>query len=198
MTLTRSLSRLALALAGGVLVSAMATAQPAPPPPPMGHGPGADGGAGPMHGQPGPAGRAAHAGMGAGPMGAPGAMLHEHQLDAVGASAEQKARIRAIFKAAHDEVATLHEAQRALHQQMAQLLSAPQLDATAAEALRQKMSAGHDQISKRLLQAALDAGAVLSPAQRQQMAERMAKRREMMERHFKERRELDGAPLPRG
>ena len=39
----------------------------------------------------------------------------------------------------------------------------------------------------------LDASAVLTPEQRKQLAERMQQRREMMERHMRERRALDGS-----
>jgi Spy/CpxP family protein refolding chaperone len=42
------------------------------------------------------------------------------------------------------------------------------------------------------MQAMLDASAVLTPDQRGKLAERMKQRREMMERHQRERRTLDG------
>jgi Spy/CpxP family protein refolding chaperone len=40
----------------------------------------------------------------------------------------------------------------------------------------------------------VDAARVLTPEQRRQLAERMAQRRSMMERHERERRALDAAP----
>jgi len=110
-------------------------------------------------------------------------------------SDEQKARIREIHRGARAELARVHEAQRALQRQMAALMAAPQIDTTAAEALRQQLSAGRDAASKRLLQARLDAAAVLTPEQRQKLAEHMAQRREMRERHWRERQQLD---TPRG
>lgn len=122
-------------------------------------------------------------------------MLGEHALDAVGASAEQKARVREIFKAARDDLRQQREAGRALHQQMMALMSAPQIDPAAAEQLRQQQMARHDIASRRMLQAMLDAQAVLTPEQRQQLAERMKSRHEMMERHRRERRSLES---PRG
>jgi Spy/CpxP family protein refolding chaperone len=70
---------------------------------------------------------------------------------------------------------------------MLALLLAPQVDAAAAEALRQQLQARHDGASKRHLQAMLDAGAVLTPEQRQTLAARLNARREMMERHRRER-----------
>ena len=42
-------------------------------------------------------------------------------------------------------------------------------------------------------QAMIDISRVLTPEQRKQLAERMAQRRTMMERHMKERRSLDGS-----
>lgn len=165
--------RLAAALlaSAAALAALPAGAQPAPPAPP---------GAMPAH--------AMH--HRAGP-GMPG--LSERQLDAVGASAEQKAQVRKIMDAAREDLRQQHESQRELHQQMVALMAAPQLDAAAAEALRQKSVAGHDAASKRMLQAMLDAGAVLTPEQRQKLGERMKQRQERMDQP-RERR----GPEPRG
>ena len=113
----------------------------------------------------------------------PGAHMVGRQLDAVGASAEQKAQIQTIMKAARDDMAPQREQRRALRQQMATLMAAPVIDARAVEALRQQMVAQHDTSSKRRVQA---------PAQRQQLAERMAQRRQLAQRHMEERRALDG------
>ena len=54
------------------------------------------------------------------------------------------------------------------------------------------MMAQHDQASKRMLQAMLDISRVLTPEQRQQLAAKMKQRHEMMERHMKERRQVEG------
>jgi len=127
-----------------------------------------------------------------------GPMIPERMLDAVGASAEQKTRLREIFKSAGDDMRAQHDARHALHQQMAALMAAPQVDAAAAEALRQKELAAHDTASKRMLQAMLDAQAVLTPEQRAKLAERMAERHRRMEqsqeRH--ERHERRAPPPP--
>jgi periplasmic protein CpxP/Spy len=130
-------------------------------------------------------------GDGAGHHRPPGAMRHERALDLVGATAEQKAKVREILRAAHADDAREHQAQRDLQQRMAQLLAAPQIDPAAAESLRQQMAAGHDARSKRMLQARLDAAAVLTPDQRQKLAEQMRQHHEMMQRHQRERRQLD-------
>jgi Spy/CpxP family protein refolding chaperone len=53
------------------------------------------------------------------------------------------------------------------------------------------MLAQHDQVSKRRMQAMVDAGRVLTPEQRKQLSDRMSQRRDMMERHHRERRALE-------
>jgi Spy/CpxP family protein refolding chaperone len=136
---------------------------------------------------------AAHRQMGAGMgMGMAGPMIPERALDAVGASAEQKTRLREIFKAAGDDLRAQREAGRPLQAQLLALMAAPQVDAAAAEALRQKQLAVHDAVTKRSLQAMLDAQAVLTPEQRRQLAERMAQRQQRMDHHH--RRQAPEAP----
>lgn len=130
-------------------------------------------------------------GMGWG--GAHGARMHERMLDAAGASAEQKARVRDIFAALSKDMRAMAEAGQAMHQQMGQLLLAPTLDAAAVESLRQQMAAHHDAASKRVSQAMLDAAAVLTPEQRSKLAQYVQHRRELFQRHRRERQALDGA-----
>ena len=72
---------------------------------------------------------------------------------------------------------------------------APNVDAGAAEALRQQMLAQHDQASKRVLQAMLDVSKVLTPEQRAQLGERMKRRAAMMhERKQRMQPEHHGRP----
>lgn len=160
-----------LAALAGVAVQAQPAGPDAPPAMPQ-HA---------MHHRPG--------GPGAGMM---GAMPPERLLDEAGATTEQKAKIREIMKAAHADLRQQREAGRKLHEELAAVMAAPKVDAAAAEGLRAKLQAQHDASSKRMLQATLDASAVLSPEQRQKMAERMKQRRDMMERHRKEAEALDG------
>lgn len=162
----------------GAAVS-MAQAQPAGPS-------GMMGGMGGMH-------AAAHQGSGHGGMGMGmgDGMMSERMLAAAGASAEQKAKVRDILKAAQDDQLKQRAGGLELHQQMLALMSAPQIDAAAAESLRQKMEARHDAASKRHLQVMLDVGAVLTPEQRQKLAERMKTRRDMMDRHHRERQAIE-------
>jgi len=118
----------------------------------------------------------------------------ERLLDRAGASAEQKTQLRQIMEAARADLQPVREAGRALRRQLMALFAQPTVDARAVESLRQQLQANHDQASKRMTQAMLDASRVLTPEQRGQMAARMEQRRGMMQRHRAEREALEGAP----
>ena len=150
-------------------------------------------GAGQVQAQPAAPHHAAHHRMAPG-MGMPGLAIPERLLDEVGASAEQKSKLREIFQAAGNDLRNQREAGRALHDQMLALMAAPQVDAAAAEALRQQQLARHDALTKRSLQAMLDAQAVLTPEQRAKIAERMAARHKTMDR----RHPHGGPAAPKG
>ena len=119
------------------------------------------------------------------------ALMHprhiERVLDSVNASAEQRAQIRQIVESARNDLKGQREARRQLREQSQALFAQPTVDARAAEALRQQMLAQHDQASKRKLQALIEVSRVLTPEQRKSLAERMAQRRAMVERHRAER-----------
>jgi Spy/CpxP family protein refolding chaperone len=117
----------------------------------------------------------------------------ERMLDGVDASAEQRTQINGILQAARTDLKAQHQGGRALHEQLQKLLTAPNVDDRAVEAVRQQMLAQHDQRSRRMMQALVDASRVLTPAQRQKIAEHMNQRRAMMERHRAERESL-GTP----
>jgi len=108
-------------------------------------------------------------------------------LDTVGASPEQRAKIKAITDTARTELRAQREAGRALREQSRAIFTQPTIDANAAEALRQQMLTRQDQASRRKLQMKLDIAAVLTPEQRKTMADRMAQRGAMMERHRADR-----------
>jgi Spy/CpxP family protein refolding chaperone len=150
-----------VALAGGLTLTASAQ--------PMGD----------MHGM-----RGMREGMG-------GPMMMERMLDSVNASTDQRAQIQQIMQAAHADVQAQHQQMQTLHQQGRALFAQPNVDARAAETLRQQELALHDQTSKRMLQARLDASAVLTPAQRQTLAAKLAQRQALMERQRAERAALD-------
>ena len=110
---------------------------------------------------------------------APGGMFGGHierMLDVVNATDAQRSQIEAIFKAARQDLAGQHEAGMKLHQQMATLFTATNIDAAAIESVRAQMSAQHEAASKRLSQASIEAARVLTPEQRAKIAEVMKKR----------------------
>jgi periplasmic protein CpxP/Spy len=141
-----------------------------------------------MHGGP---------GMGGGMMGMMGhGRGMERVLDSVNATAEQRSQIKALVDAARADMRAQHDSGRQLREQGAALFAQPTFDARAAEALRQQMLARHDAASKRTMQLMLDVSRVLTPEQRKTLADKMAQRRAMMERHRGERDALDGARKP--
>jgi Spy/CpxP family protein refolding chaperone len=119
----------------------------------------------------------------------------ERMLDAVNATAEQRAQIKQITQAAKADMQAQHEAGRKLQEQSQALFAQPTVDARAAEALRQQMLAQHDQASKHRLQVMLDVSRVLTPEQRKTLADRMAQRRALMERQRAEREAIDKPAL---
>ncbi|NCT83803.1 MAG: periplasmic heavy metal sensor [Comamonadaceae bacterium] len=130
--------------------------------------------------QPGPGHRGGHGGPA---MMMPGGLFGghmEHLLDAVNATDAQRSQIDAIFKAARQDLAGQRDAGMKLHQQMATLYTATNIDAAAIEAVRQQMSALHETASKRLSQASIDAARVLTPEQRAKIGELMKKRQARM------------------
>jgi periplasmic protein CpxP/Spy len=135
-----------------------------------------------------------HGGRGIGGPMRPGGGHHmARMLDAVNATPEQRTQITQIMQAARSDMQAQREGGRALREQQMALLSAPTIDARAVETLRQQMMARHDVASKRMAQAMMDAANVLTPPQRKQLADLMAKRMSMMKRHAAERDALGAA-----
>ena len=104
----------------------------------------------------------------------------ERMLDQIDVTEAQRAQIKQITQLAKADLRAQHEAGRALREQALALMTAPTLDAAAAESLRQQMLARHDQSSRRMMQAMLDVGNVLTPAQRVKLAEQMKRFGERM------------------
>jgi len=132
--------------------------------------------------------------MSQGPMGGPGGMfggMMARWLERVNATPEQRTQIEQIIKSNVDEMRAQREAGRALREQAMALFAQPTVDANAVEALRQKQLAMHDAASKRMSTAMLEISRVLTPEQRKQMVEQMSQRREMMQRHQRERRSIE-------
>ena len=135
---------------------------------------------------------AANAAWAQGGPGGPDAMLGDpahigrmadHLLKGLDVSEAQRTQVRQIAQAAAADMKPQQEARRALRDKSLQLMAAPTLDAAAAEALRQQMLAQHDAASKRMLQAMLDIGRVLTPEQRVALADRMKQRQEAKREH---------------
>lgn len=167
----RLVAGLSLALAGAVAGGAWAASG----------GPGGAGG----HGMPG------HHAMGApGAGGMFGGML-QRLLDKANATPQQRTQIEQIMQASAAELRAQHDESRALREQAMALFSQPTVDATALEALRQKQLAAHDAASKRMTATMLEISRVLTPEQRKQMADYMTQRRDMMQRHWRERQSVD-------
>lgn len=127
-------------------------------------------------------------GMGLLPLGGP---RLDHLLDEVKATDAQRTQLKALTKAAEADLQPLHEKQRGLHEQTLALFTQPQVDAAAAEKLRQQTLANHDALSKRVLQLALDASKVLTPEQRIALATKVQKRHEGMKSHREDRPRLE-------
>jgi Spy/CpxP family protein refolding chaperone len=95
----------------------------------------------------------------------------------VDATEEQKAKLTEIAKAAAKDLQPLREKVREARKQGMELLAAPTIDRGAIERLRAEQIQAADAASKRMIQALTDVAEVLTPEQRQKLAERMQMRR---------------------
>jgi Spy/CpxP family protein refolding chaperone len=103
--------------------------------------------------------------------------LTDQTLQAIGATADQRAKIAAIQNQARVDLQGQRGVNGNARLEMAQALAAPTVDPSAAEAARQKMLAQMDAASQRMLQARLMIAAVLTPDQRQQLLTMAQQRR---------------------
>lgn len=101
-------------------------------------------------------------------------------LDQVKATDTQRTQIKVLAQSAQADLKPLRETERGLRQQTLALFGQAQVDAVAAEKLRQQCLASHDATSKRMLQFALDASKVLTPEQRADLVAKMQKRHDRM------------------
>lgn len=113
----------------------------------------------------------------------------ERVLDDIKATDAQRKQIQGITAKAHADLRALHDKARDQRQDAMAIWTAPKIDAAEAEKQRQQMLAQHDQVSKRVMQAMLDVGQVLTPEQRAKAAESLKQRRERMHEHMQERME---------
>jgi protein CpxP len=127
------------------------------------------------------AGAAAFAGGGDGPGHWRGKFMRgfmeyrvEQVLTDVGASAEQKDKIKTLFKTTMDEVRPERGERKAMREEVIKLLEAPTIDRNAIEALRAKHVAEIDAKSKTIAKAVADAAEILTPDQRKKLVEEMS------------------------
>lgn len=104
-------------------------------------------------------------------------------LDSVNATEAQRTQVKQIVDAATADMKATREASKGLREQQMALFTQPTVDANAVEALRKQMLAEHDLSSQRMVQAMLEVSRVLTPEQRQKLAETMKARHEKMGRH---------------
>jgi protein CpxP len=119
----------------------------------------------------------------------------DRMLDGLNASDAQRSQIKQIAAAAAADLRAQGEAGRALRMRAMQAFTAPNLDAGAVEQMRQQMLQQHDQMSRRMTQAMLDAARVLTPEQRARLGERIRDRQARMEDRMK-RMESMPRPMP--
>jgi len=91
-------------------------------------------------------------------------MMVEHILP--DGTAAQKTRVTEIAKACFNDVKPIHRQLQEGHEAMTKLLAQPSIDRAALENLRADHVRKMDQMSRRVLAAAMDAAEVLTPEQR--------------------------------
>jgi len=102
----------------------------------------------------------------------------KHFAAEVDATAAQRDKLTAIAKAAAKDLLPLRDKLQSGHQQALAIAGAPTVDRAAIEKLRGEQMALADTASKRMTQAMADAAEVLTPEQRQKLAQRAKSRSE--------------------
>ncbi|HTU65187.1 MAG TPA: Spy/CpxP family protein refolding chaperone [Steroidobacteraceae bacterium] len=100
----------------------------------------------------------------------------QHVLSEVDATPEQQAKIKAIVASATTDLQALHGQHAGTRRELHELFTAPVIDRTKLEALRAEHLQALDAASKRCATALADAAEVLTPEQRAELGEKMAKR----------------------
>lgn len=99
----------------------------------------------------------------------------KHLYVEINATDAQKAQIDPLVKQAMTDLMPLHTQAQSAHTQFFQALTQPSLDPNALEAAREAHMQLADQASKRFVQLIGDVGNVLTPAQRQALANHLQK-----------------------
>jgi Spy/CpxP family protein refolding chaperone len=95
----------------------------------------------------------------------------------INATEAQQQRIADIVGATMKEMAPLREKHREARRTVMELLTQPNVDRAAIEAIRAQEIQSADAMSKRFVQSLADVADVLTPEQRAQLAEKMKQRR---------------------
>jgi protein CpxP len=94
-------------------------------------------------------------------------------LTDVGASADQKEKIKTLFKTTMESVRPDHGDRKEMRAEVMKLLEAPTIDRNAIEALRAKHVGEIDAKSKTIAKAVGDAAELLTPEQRKKLVEEL-------------------------
>lgn len=94
-----------------------------------------------------------------------------HLAVEIDATTEQQDKLRAVMKAAMRDVLPARDKAQAARQQARSLLTQPAIDRAAVEKLRSEQIALADSVSKRMVQALVEAAEILSPDQRKKLDE---------------------------
>jgi periplasmic protein CpxP/Spy len=97
-------------------------------------------------------------------------------LKGVDATPEQRTQVADILKAAAHDLGSIRDQHVAAHEQLKQILSAPQIDRVQLETVRQQQIQALDAASQRLSTALADAAEVLNADQRKQLLANLEKR----------------------
>jgi len=106
-----------------------------------------------------------------------------HMLDDVDASDAQKEQVKNIIQVHKPVLKSLRQEGKDARKEVHALLSAPTVDRAALETLRVQKVASMDQASREMTTMLADIAEVLTPEQRQQMAEKMSERFESRRGH---------------
>jgi periplasmic protein CpxP/Spy len=100
----------------------------------------------------------------------------QHVLAEVDATPEQQAQVKSIVAAATKDIQALRSAHAGDPKELHELFTAPTIDRAKLEAMRAEHIQALDTASRLCATALADAAEVLTPEQRQQLGEKMAKR----------------------